>query len=257
MRQRVVSFALAAVAFGALATVAAPAVTLADDNEPQLVSNDDLMLGHFSLDEDFEPVWPVAGEVVVGVMARWSQSAQDDMLLTILAGSRPEAAQLCIEVVSRSGEYDASTVIRLGADVLDPVRLNWAGASEQSEDIRALDPVDVAVSVVEEDCGNDGAAFLLASWGGFSENDPDSIDVLVNAKTSDASISLSANGVEVGDAACDKVEDPRRLGYDFVCHVALDGPLPDVDHLEGIVIRKQFGSAKLPDFFTISLRGTE
>ena len=257
MRRNVLSPVSARIVLFAVA-VALPLESVnADADEVNLVNNDQLVNGEFGIEENFDPVWPVAGEIVVGVMAEWSQSVEDDLLLTILSGPRQESAQLCIEVVSRSGEYDASTIIQLGADVADPVRLNWAAASSDSEDIRALDPSDVAVSVVEEDCDSDSAAFLLASWGSFAERDPDSIVVLVNAKTSAAAVSLSANGANIGQSDCTKVEDPRRLGYDFACNVDLSGPLPDVDRIDGIVIRKQFGSAKPPKPFTISLRGSE
>ncbi len=207
------------------------------------------------VEESFDPIWPVSGHVIVGVMGHLGLQPQPNLLLFV---GPQQDIRICAEITSRSRNYRASLAISETA-LASPV--GFVRVLDMTGDRDALARLagpDLAVRATPGACGapaSPGTATLfIAGWGDQAEFSggegaglPDEVRLMVNARTSSAAVLVRGPGDALQNRLCDREENPRRSGFDFTCMISLrEAKAAGLDTLAVEVHRANFGAREEP-----------
>lgn len=210
--------------------------------------------------EDYDPLWNVSGNIIVGIMASADQASQPYLSLkTSTLRFTPDVnRKFCVVVVSRSRSYRATAEIDVPPDSPLPVSVILSSAAERPDFVDSLDSGQIAVTARMADCAHadhEDVPFLVAEWGEATGNGrPDSLKLMLNARTSEVAVNLRGNGQVLDQQQCARTQDPQQAGYDFTCELSLALVPESVGTLDGTIARRNFGSSRQISHFSILLK---
>jgi hypothetical protein len=213
------------------------------------------------IDETIDPVWSVSGYVLVGVMTATGQSPEPK--LSIGASSAPGEIGIdqvfCTDIVSRARSYRGRANIYVPSGAQRPVVVPFIDFSRYADLLSTVQDDEMAIRVRYGACDdvddNSSIPATIARWGEAATAEPlRKITLLLNARTSEAAVRLSAAGVVFAQQHCERVSEPQRTGYDFICRMKLKNMDEQVSEIDGMIVRREFGQVRPPAHFAVRLR---
>ena len=212
---------------------------------------------------DFEEVFqeevPVSGRVVTGIGV--TGSAAMEALAVLPPGALPAAGSngdlVCIEVVSRDGQYHSRNTYRLPSPIQDwPVRLQYpSGYTAFLEDQGAE---DLAVLGSPGDCDSADRDTFYVTGSGPANATPASISIFVNSGRTDTYVAVRVDGARRGrPKRCTPIDAERRTGFDTLCEVEITGDSRDGDGLSLEILRRRYEQMLPPTEFKVVLPGSK
>lgn len=194
--------------------------------------------------EDWDPVWPVSGQVVVGLNAEGEASS--DPVVSVLTGTLAPAS-LCLEISSRLRNY------RMQAQSKEPSQkpvtvFDIFSSTSRASELRKFSAQDLAIRGFAgkcEDVSGGLPVYLLSSWGRPPEGGITDFTVLLNARSDEAYLMIGSDQPQ----PCERQPDPRQTGFDFRCRVSTSA----TGELSATVFRRQSGVALERTSFKIVL----
>lgn len=194
--------------------------------------------------EEWDPVWPVSGQVVVGLNAEGEPSS--DPVVSVLTGSLAPAS-LCLEISSRLRNYRMQAESKEPSEKPVTVFDIYASTSRASE-LRKFSSQDLAIRGFVgkcEDRSGGQPVYLLSSWGRPPVDGITAFTVLLNARSDEAFLMIGSDQPQ----PCERQPDPRQTGFDFSCDVRTSA----TGELSATVFRRQSGVALEKTSFKIVL----
>lgn len=194
--------------------------------------------------EEWDPVWPVSGQVVVGLNAEGE--AARDPVVSVLTGKLAPAA-LCLEIASRVRNYRMQAESTERSE--DPVTVfNIYRSTSRAIELREFAAGDLAIRGYVGACDDASGgvpAYLLSTWGAPRANGVTTFDVLLNARSDEAFLMIGSDPPQ----PCERQPDPRQTGFDFRCRISTAA----TGELAATVFRRQSGVALERTTFKIVL----
>jgi hypothetical protein len=203
--------------------------------EPSIALHND------EFNEVIRPAARISGAVLMGVQRRNLSDEHD--LRAYVPERWKETGQLCAQVVSIDGRYEAVNTYDLPA--------GWPGGVEQlpfptkHADLLGSQPEDgLAVLVSGRDCGTpSNGEYSVALWNAQM---PEQIELLINAFRAEQ-VFLYVEGRDL-PIRCEPIKRPMRTAFDTTCSLLVENLSGEVDlELFRMVDRKPAP----PDRFTI------
>lgn len=194
--------------------------------------------------EEWDPVWPVSGQVVVGLNAVGDPSP--DPVVSVLTGTLAPAS-LCLEIASRFRNY------RMQAESKEPSEkpvtvFNIYNSTSRAAELRKFLADDLAIRGFVgtcEDVSGGLPVYLLSTWGAPPEGKVMAFTVLLNARSDEAYLMVGTDKPQ----PCVRQPDPRQTGFDFRCDVSTTA----TGEVTATVFRRQSGVALERTSFKIML----
>jgi hypothetical protein len=209
-------------------------------------------------EEDFQEEVPVSGRVVAGIVVTGSAALEALAVLPPATAAAGDANGnlVCIEVVSRDGQYHSRNTYQLPSPVETwPVPLQYPG--EYSAFLDSLGAGDLAVLGSPGDCKGADRATFYVSGSGAANARPASISIFVNAGRTDTYVAELVDGARRGrPQRCAPIDAERRTGFDTLCEVTIADDR-GVDSLTLQILRRRYEQMLPPTEFTVVLPGSE
>ena len=194
--------------------------------------------------EEWDPVWPVSGQVVVGLNVEGAPV--EDPVVSVLTGDLAPAS-VCIEIASRIRNYRMQAESREPSG--DPITVfDISASSSRAAELRKFAPGDLAIRGFAGGCDAvvaGAAVYLLSTWGEPRPGEIRDFTVLLNARSDEAYLMIGTAQPQ----PCRRQPDPRQTGFDFRCDVSAAGS----GELTATVFRRQSGVALERTTFKIVL----
>lgn len=214
------------------------------------------------VEESFDPIWPVSGNVIVGVMGHMGAHTSPSLLLFIGPDSD---IRICAEVTSRSRNYRARLAVSHDALASPMGFVSVLSLTGNRDALAQFAGSDVAVRALPGDClsgtepgtamtRRERPVYFIAGWGdqnaftsAAGAELPDEVRLMVNARTSAAAVVVQGEGIDVQSRFCDREDDPRQSGFDFVCTISLrDAKDAGLASVNIDILRTHFGEQEEP-----------
>ncbi len=213
------------------------------------------------LDEDYDPIWNVSGNVIVGIMASAEKAPLPYLSLkTSELSFQPDVPRtFCIDITSRCRSFRAKVEIGVTPNTLQPYSVSLSDKVQRPEFVDSLQGEQIAVKAQSADCAQanqKNVAYLVSTWGEKTGTEPPkSLLLLLNARMSEVAVSLRGPDGQVFDRKqCARVKDPQQTGYDFTCEMSLATLPESVDMLHGTIARRSYGGPRKISRFSILLK---
>ncbi|PLL11657.1 hypothetical protein C0V75_16750 [Tabrizicola sp. TH137] len=194
--------------------------------------------------EEWDPVWPVSGQVVVGLNVEGEPTA--DPVVSVLTGTLAPAS-LCLEIASRFRNYRMQAESKEASE--NPVTVfTIYNSTSRVDELRKFAAEELAIRGFVGSCEEASGAlpvYLLSAWGEPSEGGVTEFDVLLNARSDEAYLMIGSDP----PSPCIRQPDPRQTGFDFRCEITTAA----VGELTATVFRRQSGVALERTSFKIVL----
>lgn len=194
--------------------------------------------------EEWDPIWPVSGQVVVGLNVEGA--AARDPVVSVLTGALAPAS-VCIEIASRIRNYRMQAESKEPSG--DPITVfNIHSSTSRAAELRKFTAEDLAIRGFAGRCDAVAGglpAYLLSTWGEPRQGPIGAFQVLLNARSDEAYLMIGS----AQPTACERQADPRQTGFDFRCRVETEAR----GELMATVFRRQSGVALERTTFKIVL----
>lgn len=194
--------------------------------------------------EEWDPVWPVSGQVVVGLNV--AGAAVRDPVVSVLTGDLAPAS-VCIEIASRIRNYRMQAESREPSG--DPITVfDISSSTTRAAELRKFASEDLAIRGFAGGCDAAAAGeavYLLSTWGEPRPGEIQAFTVLLNARSDEAYLMIGSAKPQ----PCIRQPDPRQTGFDFRCDVSAAAS----GVLTATVFRRQSGVALERTTFKIVL----
>lgn len=189
-------------------------------------------------EEIFQEEVPVSGRVVAGIAV--TGSAAMNALAVIPPAVDSSGDRVCIEVVSRDGQYHSRNTYRLPSPMQDwPVRLDYP--SKHTQYLENRGPEDLAVLGSPGDCNGGKRDTFYVTGSGPANVTPASISIFVNSGRTETYVAVFVDGLRHGSPQrCAPIDAERRTGFDTLCEVAVTRDSRDGDGLSLQILRRRY-----------------
>lgn len=205
--------------------------------------------------EVFQEEVPVSGRVVAGIGV--TGSAAMDALAVLPPAASSNSDLVCIEVVSRDGQYHSRNTYRLPSPIQDwPVRLEYP--SRHTKFLEDQKAEDLAVLGAPGDCeGRDRDTFYVTGSGPANAT-PASISIFVNSGRTDTYVAVLVDGARADrPKRCAPIDAERRTGFDTLCEVVITEYVRDDAGLTIEILRRRYEQMLPPTEFKVVLPGSK
>ena len=206
-------------------------------------------------DEVFQEEVPVSGRVVAGIGVTGSAGMAALAVLPPAGGS--DGDLVCIEVVSRDGQYHSRNTYELPSPSQDwPVRLQYP--TKHTKFLRGQDTEDLAVLGTPGNCETRNRGTYYVTGSGPANAAPGSISIFVNAGRADTYVAARVGGARVGSPTrCTPIDAERRTGFDTLCEFEITEAARDGDGLTLEVLRRRYERRLPTTTFKVVLPGSK
>jgi len=172
--------------------------------------------------EYLTPEVRVAGRVLVGAVVGHDRAvrAAADPLLLLPYGRMRHDQPLCVETVSRDGNYYSRGTLPISALPLAPGILRVVSDTRHADRLRAFGHRDLAILAFAGECvgSNHGTALVFAiDRAETPTRAVTEIALLLNSGRMKTSVVYQGVGGGEVRIACERIESDRRTAFDTVC----------------------------------------
>ena len=191
-------------------------------------------------EESLNPEVKVSGATRGGILMGAISKPESLETLTVRLSAADFNKQLCVQVVTRDGRYEARMEFTLNDDVNEYVELSFPSKFKQQ--LRAAnEPYLAVLASLRSGCSDGEIVYLPVAWA-----EPISLtalEIVVNAGNLDAHVAVPLRDGGERTFACERIETSPTIAFNRTCTIELDS---DLDLMRTQIRRDDFFGNPLP-----------